>query len=128
MYRYDPEKAPDPAEWLELDEGERVLAIEDYHRAARVDLPKSARRAHAAFHVVVENQLALNDDPVLRALRRLMDQELSRHDAVHAIGSILAAEIYDGEALKDSPETTNARYYASIERLTAKSWRESNDG
>jgi len=128
MEKYDPEIAPDPAVWLELDEGERILAIEDYHRAARVRLPKAARRSHAAFHAVVENQLALNIEPVIRALRRLMNQRLSRHDAVHAIASILAEELFDSANSDDISEAANARYFAAVERLTVKSWHDGNDG
>jgi hypothetical protein len=124
MDRYDPEVAPDPAEWLALDEGERTLLVEGYHRDARVDLPKGARRLHATFHVIVENQLASLDEPVVRALVRLMKEGLSRHDAVHAVGSVVAEQIYDLLKLKDPPETSRARYYASIERLTAAQWRD----
>jgi hypothetical protein len=123
MDRYDPELAPDPNEWLELDEGERLLLVEDYHRDARIALPRKARRLHATIHTVVENQLALNDEPVVRALGRLMKEGLSRHDAVHAIGSRVAEQIYDILKVNDTPEVSNARYYAAIERLTAAGWR-----
>ena len=71
--------------------------------------------------------MALNDEPVVRALARLMKEGLSRHDAVHAIGSVVAEEIYDLIKVKDAPETARARYYAAIERLTAATWRESGD-
>ena len=125
--RYDPEIAPIPADWLASAEGERILLAEHYHRDARIDLPKAARRMHASIHVVVENQLALDDEPVVRALARLMKEGLSRHDAVHAIGSLVAENIYDLAKLKDAPETARARYYAAIERLTAATWRENSD-
>ena len=120
---YNPEVAPDPNEWLQLDEGERLILVEEYHRDARVPLPRKARRLHATIHVVVENQLALNDEPVVRALGRLMKEGLSRHDAVHAIGSRVAEQIYDMLKLQDTPEVSKARYYAAIERLTAAGWR-----
>ena len=32
MDTYDPETAPDPAEWLELEEEERISRIASYHR------------------------------------------------------------------------------------------------
>ena len=128
MEKYDPEKAPDPVVWLELDEGERIIAIEDFHRAARINLPKAARRSHAAFHAVVESQLALNQEPVARALQRLMDQGLSRHDAVHAIASVLAEELFDEVSFDDSSGAANARYFAAVERLTVKSWHDGNEG
>ena len=56
-------------------------------------------------------------------LRRLLKDGLSRHDAVHAIGSVVAEQIFDLLKLKDTPETSPARYYAAIERLTAATWR-----
>ena len=127
MDRYDPEIAPDASEWLALDEGERLLLVEEYHRDARIRLPKGARRLHAAMHAIVEYQLAANDEPVVRALSRLMREGLSRHDAVHAVGSLVAEQVYDLLKLNDAPDTARARYYAAVERLTAAEWLK-NDG
>ena len=126
MDRYDPEMAPDASDWLALDEDERLILVEEYHRDARIALPKAARRLHATIHVVVENQVALDDEPVVRALARLRKEGLSRHDAVHAIGSIVAEQIYDLLKLKDGPDAARIRYYAAIERLTAAGWRKSD--
>ncbi len=122
MNRYEPSKTPDPAEWVALDEQERVVLVEEFHRRARVDLPNV--KLHATMHVVVENQLSLNDEPVVRGLVRLIKQGLTRHDAIHAIGSVVAEQIYDLLKLGDTPETSRARYYAAIERLTAAEWRD----
>ena len=79
------------------------------------------------MHVVVENQLALADEPVVRALDRLVREGLSRHDAVHAIGSVVAEEIYVLLKEQDIPDTARTRYDAAIERLTAASWRANSD-
>jgi len=79
------------------------------------------------MHVVVENQLALNDEPVVRALARLMKEGLSRHDAVHAIGCVVAEEIYDLLKQEDPADTVRARYYVAVERLTAATWRAKGD-
>ena len=122
MEPYDPELAPVSEDWLALDEGERIVLVEAYHREARIRLPSSRRKLHATFHVVVENQLAEKDETVVRALGRLMTEGFSRHDAVHAIGSVLAEEIYDVLKLRETPDPTHARYYTAIERLTAASW------
>ena len=127
MERYDPEVAPLSEEWIDLDEGERLLLVEEFHRDARISMPKAARIPHASMHVVVENQLAENDEPVVRALGRLMKGGLSRHDAVHAIGSLVAEQIYALLKQTDTPETSRTRYYAAVERLTAETWRESSD-
>ena len=125
MNRYDPSRAPDPAEWLELDEQERLDRVERYHRRARIDLPNCT--LHATIHVAVENQLAAGDEWAVRALARLMKEGLSRHDAVHAIGSLVAEQIYDLLKLKDSPEALLARYYAALQRLNAAQWRDGSD-
>lgn len=122
MERYDPEIPPDPGQWLALDEDERLILVEDYHRDARVRLPRAARRLHATMHAVVENQLAENDDPVVRALSRVIKEGLSRHDAIHALGSVVARNLYEAMKENDTPETLRARYYAAVERLTAAEW------
>lgn len=50
---------------------------------------------------------------------------ITRHDAVHAIGSVVAEHLFD--ILKtdqiDDAATSQARYYTAVERLTAASWR-----
>lgn len=103
--RYDPEVAPDSVEWLVLEEGERILLVEAFHRDARIPLPKSARALHAAIHAVVENQLAMDDQAIVRdTLQRLLEEGLNRHDALHAIGAILAERIAGD--LQENPETT----------------------
>ena len=54
--QYDPLEAPEPEEWLAIDEAERIHLTQDYHRRARIRLPNE--KLHAVFHVVVENQIA----------------------------------------------------------------------
>jgi len=122
MDSYNPEHAPVGNEWLEIDEDERLMLVEQYHRDARIRLPKSARRVHATMHTIVENQLALSDEPVVKALDRLMREGLTRHDALHAIGYLVSEQIYDILKHNETPDASKARYYAAIERLTAAAW------
>jgi hypothetical protein len=119
---YDPEVAPDPEEWLELDEQERIQLVERHHRAVRVKLPNV--KAHAAFHAIVENQIAKGIEPVVRAMKRLTAEGLSRHEALHAIGSVVADFFYNAMNTKDEEfgATVEARYNAAVERLTVKEW------
>ena len=85
--RYDPDRKPDSATWLDLDEEARIARIVSYHRAKRVNLENE--RVHAIAHMLVENQVALGEPPqVPETLARLMNEGLSRHDAVHAVGSV----------------------------------------
>ena len=51
-----------------------------------------------------------------------MKEGLNRHDAIHAVGSVVAEHINELLRLKDAPETSRARYYAAIERLTVAQW------
>ena len=61
---------------------------------------------------------------MIRTVSRLMRQGLSRHDAVHAIGSVLTETIHDAVTTSDDGEVLNARYYAAVERLSGQSWKE----
>ncbi len=122
MDRYDPLQAPDPSEWLALDEDERIELVRDYHRRARVKLPN--HRLHAALHAIVENQVALGDEaPVRSILERLRKEGLDRHEAVHAIGSVVTEYLFDA-AKGDVPSgDPSERYYAALAKLTAEGWR-----
>jgi hypothetical protein len=124
---YDPLVDPDPEAWLATDEQERINLIERYHR--RHGFKGKRAGAHAIFHAIVENQIAEGDRlPVRRTLLRLMAEGLDRHDAIHAIGSVLAGHINelmretDAEALSRSSDDSNAAYFAALERLTAEDW------
>ena len=50
MDRYDPSESPDAAEWLELDEQQRSILVEEHHRRARIELPNLT--LHATIHVM----------------------------------------------------------------------------
>jgi hypothetical protein len=117
--RYDPDVVPDPSRWRELGEDERIMLAEAYHRRAGIDVPNMT--LHATMHVIIENQVAMGDEPpVRRTIERLMGEGLDRHDAVHAVGSVLAAHITD--TLK-AGAPNNEAYNEAVERLTAEIWR-----
>ena len=123
MKRYNPRRAPDPREWLGLDEMERLLQVERYHQKVGAELPN--QRLHASIHVVVENQIALGDEtPVGRMTDRLMRERLDRHEAIHAVGSMLSGKIYElvqGRFEGEAQEITDD-YFSKVERLTAEGW------
>ncbi len=88
MLSYDPLQAPDARAWLELDEAERLEQVITYHHRHNIQLPNP--QLHATVQVIVENQLALNDPPNVRAtLDRLMRDGLDRHDTVHVIATVV---------------------------------------
>src|SRR6516164_9600323 len=96
---YDASKAPDPEEWLELDEQDRIDQVIDYHKRSKLPVGEN-NKLHAVAHVIVENQAAMGDATVVPAtLDRLMLEGLNRHDAIHAIGSVLVGVFF--YAVKD---------------------------
>lgn len=122
MRKYDPERMPHAVDWLALDEQERIALVEAFHRKARVKLP--SLRLHACIHTTVENQIAEDHEPVVRAMSRLTASGLSRHDALHAVGAALAEHLF--ELAKDGSTGADpmASYDAAVERLTAEAWQD----
>lgn len=120
MNRYDPDQAPNPEQWLALDESVRIVLVAEYHRAELIKLPNL--QAHAVFHVIIENQIAENLEAVVRAMSRLAAEGLTRHESLHAIASVLAEHVhtlFNAEAGEKQSETM---YTAAVERLSAKDW------
>jgi hypothetical protein len=122
--RYDAKQQPDPQLWLALDEQERLDLAIDFHRRNHLPMGGSAK-LHAAAHVVVENQLAMGDATAVPAtLKRLMDEGLDRHEAIHAVGSVLMGIIFDVVSKKaDKGGDINAQYGRELAALTAAGWR-----
>ncbi len=121
MKAYDPLVEPDPAVWLALDEAERLSLIEAYHKAKRIKLPNAT--LHAVAHAVVEAQIAEGDAlPVREKLRQLMAQGLDRHEAIHAIGSVLMPHLNDILMGRIKDADPNRRYFAALKRLSPADW------
>jgi len=124
MNRYDPNSPPDPTRWLELDEQERILLIEQFHR--KVHGQAESRKAHSVIHAIVETQLAMNDPASAReALARLTGAGLDRHDAIHAMGSILAEHLFEALRGSSAEHISNDAYAQALSKLTATTWRSS---
>jgi hypothetical protein len=121
MEHYDPLRAPDATDWNDLDEDVRISLVLEHHREAGIELPDET--IHAVIHVVVENQIAENDGTVVETLARLMRQGLDRHDAIHAIGSVLAGHIHSTLERRESEPVSHKQYYTRLRKLTAKRWR-----
>jgi hypothetical protein len=119
---YDPLQPPDAAGWLARSERDRLDAVQRFHRTVGATAPRE--RLHAVVHVIVESQIALGDEtPVEATIRRLMGEGLDRHEALHAIGSVLVQQMTDvlhGHAPASEP---TAEYYRLLAALTADRWR-----
>jgi hypothetical protein len=121
MDRYDPNQAPDPDEWNALDESEQIQLVKQYHKRERVKSPNT--EVHAVFHVVVENQIAMGEEMnVSKTLDRLLSDGLDRHDALHAIGTVIAGHMQS--MMSDGPSEFRQDVYASdLDMLTVETWR-----
>ena len=122
MNTYDADHGPDPNAWLGLDEDTKIDLVVEYHRRHRPGTPRG--RLHATFHTIVENQLAANEPVVVETLQRLQNEGLSRHDAIHAIGSVLAAQVYDmlKHEQPDAGKDPNEACATELRKLTADTW------
>lgn len=119
---YDANAQPDPQSWLAADESLRTVAVEAHHRglAEHPDMPNP--QVHALMHVIVENQLAMGDPPEVRpTLMRLIDAGLTRHEAIHAIGSVVAEALF--KVMKDRAEFDRSLAARSLARLRPEDWR-----
>jgi hypothetical protein len=77
---------------------------------------------HITTHVIIENQLADGEpSAVAHALRRLMRQGFSRHEAIHQIATVFVQELY--EVMKDQRPYDEEGYSRAVRRLGRQSPR-----
>lgn len=124
---YEPKRDPDPQEWLAAPEAVRLDACERAHQPLpRRHPPVANLRLHAALHVTVETQLAAGAPPEVRqTLARLVRAGLTRHEALHALGSA-AAEALARVVEEKKPFDAQA-YAASLAALDPAAFRGAAD-
>jgi hypothetical protein len=124
--KYNPYKPPDPESWLELPESDRINAILAYHlNDEKLDF--EGLNLHCIIQCTVENQAAMgNETPVQQTLERLMKEGLDRHEAVHAIGSVLGKYIWKIGKKKISGENINELYFEDLRHFSAQKWYDEN--
>ncbi len=119
--KYDALREPNSAEWLSSDEQERIGLVTDYHKRKRIRLPNAL--VHATFHVAIESQLAEAIPEVRDALDRLMGEGLDRHEAIHAIGSVLAECTWSALRREATGADLNEQYFEGLRRLSRDEWK-----
>ncbi|RLC66193.1 MAG: hypothetical protein DRI48_05250 [Chloroflexi bacterium] len=71
---------------------------------------------HITIHDTIENQIAQGDLPEVRLIvERLMARGISRHEAIHRVGSVLIEEIY--HVLREDCPFDEAGYLRKLRRL-----------
>ena len=120
---YDPDHGPDEAWWAELGELDRIDEVEEQHRQEGYRGPEP--RLHAIMHAIVESQILEGEATVRSTLERLRREGLDRHDAVHAIGSVLAPIVFE-LAQREKLSEPMSLYLEGLRRLTAEGWLADN--
>ncbi len=71
---------------------------------------------HVLIHQIIENQIAGQSPPeTAETLEQLLQQGLSRHEAVHKIGEVLASDM--AEMMQTHRTFDNQRYVQSLRQL-----------
>ncbi|MCF6204269.1 MAG: DUF1841 family protein [Methylococcaceae bacterium] len=122
MKKYIALLAPEPEEWLAIDESERINLVEIFHEDFEEEVPKGKERIHASIHVIVENQLIETEyAPIV--VKKLIQQGLDRHDALHAVGAIIAEDLFNIHHSKEKEHWDEKAYIKRLKNLTAKRWK-----
>jgi hypothetical protein len=122
MLSYNPDRAPDPEAWKATLETSRIDAVRLYHERRRIRMPN--HHVHALMHVIVENQLAEGDAlPTKAKLAELMADGLNRHQAIHAISTVVGTSMFRilGDTLPKDVDP-GADFRRELEKLTAAKW------
>ncbi len=102
----------------------RDAVVKEHAKNPHPGLDREHLRAHLLIHEMVEKQLADNDPPeVGRVLHRLLANGLSRHEAIHAIGTVVAREAL--AMLKQDRQLDKEVYVRELRALTVESYRRS---
>jgi hypothetical protein len=121
MLTYDADVAPVRASWLGAEEALRLSAVHAHHKTLRSHPPMPNVKMHVLMHVVVENQLLAGDPPLARpTIERLVTEGASRHAAIHAIASVVAAEL--SSVLKHHTLYDRDAAAEALARLRAQDW------
>ncbi|MBI2843614.1 MAG: DUF1841 family protein [Armatimonadetes bacterium] len=97
---------PEYAEWFGPDAANAASETEDGVNP----------RMHVYMHAVVERQIASNNPHEARdALKRLMSEGLSRHEAIHRIAEIISRHLW--EMLRSQKKMDVARYRTDLLKL-----------
>ena len=104
-----------------MDEAARLDLIYEFHEE-HGEFGESME-THATIHAVVETQLAMDVPNARDALVRLRKSGLARHDAIHAIGSVLAKHLHTLTYNRDvEPDEATLRYYEKLRSFTKEDW------
>ena len=108
--------------WLDLSEDERVALVLQHHESDETS--DDHLRMHAIVHSGIETQLAEGNPSTRAALERMLEAGLDRHEAVHAVGGVLASHIY--HTLEGNPFDCK-KYHRDLDGLSADTWKRTSE-
>jgi hypothetical protein len=119
---YDADVTPEPTGWLAEDDQLKAHAVESHHATLTDHVETPNMTMHALIHVIVENQLALGDPPEVRTtLARLVTAGVTRHDAIHALGSVVVDALF--EVQKSGTLFDRAKVRRQLSKLKPGNWK-----
>lgn len=122
MFLYSPIQDPDTRVWLACSENDRLNSVLAFHE--RQGLNRADLRHHAILHVVVENQLADQVPAMQEKLEELIQDGLDRHEAIHALGSVVSRLFTRMAQKQDIRPDARLDYENVLAALSVKSWLE----
>jgi len=119
---YDADLAPDPSAWLGAAEDVREQAVRAYHARLTDQPPVAKPGLHTALHVIVENQLAAGDpEETAATLHRLVSAGTTRHEAIHAVASVVVREM--DAVVRQKRRYDRVRVARELDQLRARDWQ-----
>ena len=112
---YNPSKPIDAEDWLAIDEGERLYAIQQWVADLIGSEPDRCMGAAVSI-LAVENQIASGDPPITRAtLQRLRAADIDRMTAIQVMSDVFADSL--AAAIVEDREHDSAAYAEALEQI-----------
>ncbi|MFH1132841.1 MAG: hypothetical protein V1754_16020 [Pseudomonadota bacterium] len=106
---YLPNEDPDPADWLGMEELERLLLVSEAHNHGiqGEDSPVESMLLHSLVHCLAETRLAQGDGALHAQLREYQRHGIERHQAIHILGEQLASKKLRSNSTTTKPSRKN---------------------
>ena len=113
--QYNPAIAPDPTEWLDTDEQERLYAVQCWVSDLIGEELEDCILGAVPI-LAVENQVAANDPPITRAtLERLLDAGIDRTTAIQAMSDVMCDSL--SKVVSEDAEHDREAYARALEQI-----------
>lgn len=122
VMKYDPMNPIEPAEWLAIDEEERLSMVFAY--LDEIPEPIENKQVLGMLLTLTENQVAMGDEtPVKAAVDRLEMEGLDRFTALLAVQEVF------GEMMQEMAQDPSSRYSFELHKkrlakIDSKVWKE----